>query len=381
MYMPFFPLPFYLSSSFLETNRVRDFYYDAIERVRKIRPELPIILHDSFRPYKWGTMFKNWPFENVYMDNHAYHSFNIADIASENPKEDRQKQYVHEKIACSYKSQLHFQTCNVVPVLVGEFSIAIDNCMPHLDARFADYGQCRDLASRLESPWWIRHIKSFAMRQIATAERELGWSFWTYKLDTKVEATEPASYFWSFRLAAKKGFVDKSFYGRRDACLYAPVSDWELGDEGMLMGGVQHVHEKKNTTSYLRKGNQESEDNESPEFTSSPDSEDKASSSSKVISKNEDRPAMRDDDDDREGEDQDKGDKGKGKDENDEPMNPADEVTDPSLSGFNTLSNVALVVVMVFFIGAIGLISHQRLRDVVSSVSGGYSTIHDPEGP
>lgn len=352
-----------LSSS--KTNRVRDFYYDAIERIRKIRPDLPIILHDSFRPYKWGTMFKNWPFDNVYMDNHAYHSFNVADIASETPKEDRQKQYVHEKIACSYKSQLHFQTCNVVPVLVGEFSIAIDNCMPHLDARFADYGQCRDIASRLESPWWIRHIKSFAMRQIATAERELGWSFWTYKLDTTVEATEPSSYFWSFRLAAKKGFIDKSFYGRRDACLYAPVSDWELGDEGNLMGESQHP---KNKSSHLRKNDQ----NTLPDFTSSP--EDKPSSSSEVTSRNEERPTITDDDDD----DKDKVQQGK-EDRNDGSPTKSVDVAENTLSGFNTLSNVALVVVMVFFIAAIGLISHQRLQDVVSSV-GGYSTIHDQEG-
>jgi hypothetical protein len=350
----------------LLSNRVRDFYYDAIERIRKIRPDLPVILHDSFRPYKWGTMFKNWPFENVYMDNHAYHSFNIADIASENPQEDRQKLYVHEKIACSYKSQLHFQTCNVVPVLVGEFSIAIDNCMPHLDARFADYGQCRDIASRLESPWWIRHIKSFAMRQIATAERELGWSFWTYKLDSTVEATEPSSYFWSFRLAAKKGFIDKSFYGRHDACLHAPIADWELGDEGnqheqLLMGASQH---QKNKSSYLRKG-------EGGGAVGGGDV------------RNEERPVMRDDDDEDKEEEDDQEDK-KGKveveDGNDESPG-VDVVTVDTLSGFNTLSNIALVVVMVFFIAAIGLISHQRLRDVVSSV-GGYSTIHDqPEGP
>jgi hypothetical protein len=184
-------------------------------------------------------MMKNWPYENVYMDNHAYHAFNIADIASETPAEERQKIYVHEKIACSYKSQLHFQSCNVVPVLVGEFSLAIDNCMPHLDARYADFGQCRDVASRLTSPWWNRHIKSFAMRQIATAERELGWAFWTYKMDATVEATDPSAYFWSFRLAAKKGFIDKSFYGRRDACTYAPVDDFVLGDQVNSMGAAQ----------------------------------------------------------------------------------------------------------------------------------------------
>jgi hypothetical protein len=160
----------------------------------------------------------------------AYHGFNVADIASDTPHDDRQKQFVHEKIACGYKSQLHFQTCNAVPVMVGEFSLAIDNCMPYLDARYADYGQCKDIKSRITSPWWKSHVKSFAMRQIATAERELGWAFWTYKVDDECEANEPSAAFWSFRLAAKLGFIDKSFYGRKDACTHAPLMDYDLGD-------------------------------------------------------------------------------------------------------------------------------------------------------
>jgi hypothetical protein len=309
---------------------------------------MPVILHDSFRPYKWGTMFKNWPFENVYMDNHAYHAFNVADIASESSEDDRQKLYVHEKIACSYKSQLHFQTCNVVPVFVGEFSIAIDNCMPHLDARYADYGQCRDIASRLESPWWVRHIKSFAMRQIATAERELGWSFWTYKLDTIVEATEPSSYFWSFRLAAKKGFVDKSFYGRKDACLFAPTADYQLGDGANNLGSTHHKKNSSKTNlrplpAEIEKPSEDAHpvNSEEPDdviFTPPNDSATK----SDII---------------------------------ENPIVPSDVLT-PSTptSPFNTLSNYSLAIILIFFIGAIATIANQRLRETVSSV-GGYSAV------
>jgi hypothetical protein len=307
-------------------------------------------------------MFKNWPYENVFMDNHAYHSFNIADIASENPKEDRQRQYVHEKIACSYKSQLHFQTCNVVPVFVGEFSIAIDNCMPHLDARYADYGQCRDVASRLESPWWIQHIKSFAMRQIATAERELGWAFWTYKLDTQVEATEPSANFWSFRLAAKRGFIDKSFYGRKDACLYAPTSDWELGDEEATLSSKHHKNSSFSSpsSSYLRKNSSSSSNKKSKSKKEEvdldlPQTEDDEGviivppPAAAAVTTSED-----------------------------------DEVTGDDDANTNTwtlFSNYAFVTVMILFVGAVAMISHQRLRDVVTTVGGGYATIQDPERP
>ncbi|CAN0391793.1 unnamed protein product, partial [Hapterophycus canaliculatus] len=91
--------------------------------------------------------------------------------------------YVHERMACSYTSMLRYQTCAVLPVMVGEWSLAVDNCMPWLDSKFADYGQCDNLEEREGNSWWIEHTQSFAMRQIAMFEREMGWSFWTWKLE------------------------------------------------------------------------------------------------------------------------------------------------------------------------------------------------------
>ncbi|CAN0391788.1 unnamed protein product, partial [Ectocarpus sp. 13 AM-2016] len=94
----------------------------------------------------------------------------------------RQKMYVHERMACSYTSMLRYQTCAVLPVMVGEWSLAVDNCMPWLDSKFADFGQCDHLKEREESSWWSEHTRSFAMRQIDRYEREMGWAFWTWKL-------------------------------------------------------------------------------------------------------------------------------------------------------------------------------------------------------
>jgi hypothetical protein len=164
------------------------------------------------------------------MDTHIYHGFNEADIASDTMETDRQKMYVHEKISCGYKAQLHFETCNAVPTLVGEFSLAIDNCIPFVDSRFKDYGQCNNLDVRTNSIWWHDHIQSFAMRQISTYERELGWCFWTYKLDDIVEATDLSASYWSFRLAASKGYFDKTWYSKVDACILGPEANYDLGD-------------------------------------------------------------------------------------------------------------------------------------------------------
>jgi hypothetical protein len=104
--------------------------------------------------------------------------------------------------------------------------------MPYLDGRYADYGQCKNVASRLKSPWWKEHITSFGMRQITTYERELGWAFWTYKLDAEAEEKDPSSHFWSFRLAAAAGYIETENFGKdKDYCQFTPPADYALGDD------------------------------------------------------------------------------------------------------------------------------------------------------
>lgn len=52
-----------------------------------------------------------------------------------------------------------FETCTSAPTMVGEWSLAIDNCMDALDRKFADYGQCDRIKMRKVDPWWKQHIK------------------------------------------------------------------------------------------------------------------------------------------------------------------------------------------------------------------------------
>jgi hypothetical protein len=208
---------------------------EALEVVRTIRPSIPILLHDSFRGLSWGTLLKDWPYENVFLDTHSYQCFNLQDLASDSPKGDRLKIYAHEMEACSNKIPLHYETCNAVPVFVGEFSLAVDDCMPYLNARFEDVGQCNHLQERTSSSYWKTHTTSFAMRQIYTFERELGWSFWAWKLSDYAEQNNPpSSWYWSFRLAAEKGFIDLLNVPLLDtACLYFPVDDYAIAGDGV----------------------------------------------------------------------------------------------------------------------------------------------------
>jgi hypothetical protein len=136
--------------------------------------------------------------------------------------------------AGGFKAPLHFTTCSRAPTLVGEFSLATENCLPFVDKNFKDYGQCSHIAERASSGWWKRHTKSFAMRQIDTYERELGWAFWSWKLDDVSESYDPSAVYWSFRLAHSQGLInlDEATAGSDigGACAHKPDSDFFMGD-------------------------------------------------------------------------------------------------------------------------------------------------------
>eukprot|EP00158_Paraphelidium_tribonemae_P000480 Partr_v1_DN22528_c0_g1_i2_m28228 putative Glucan 1,3-beta-glucosidase len=212
--------------AFLDIARVRDFYVSAIEAVRLVRPHLPVFIHDSFRGNAWPTLLKDFPYPDVFMDSHLYHGFNPSDAASDTPSMDRQKMYTHERMSCGYGSMLRYQTCSTVPVAVLEWSLAIDNCMPYLDPKKQDYGQCNHVAERLTDSWWTSHIRSFASRQIAVFEKEMGWSFWCWKLDEQAMKSDPSAAFWSFKLAVHKGYIDTRYPS--DACMHPPAEDWAV---------------------------------------------------------------------------------------------------------------------------------------------------------
>jgi len=212
---------------FLDPSLIRDFYFRSIYEIRSLHSgssmsgwtyeTLPIIIHDSFRQFIWHDLLKHYPLTNVYMDTHLYHSFNIADVASDTHKCAMQKQEIHQYLACIYGEFVRFESCNALPTLVGEWSLAIDNCMGRLNGIPSGYnlrsdqrpfGQCKhgDIADRHKTVWWIEHIRDFANKQMIAFEHDLGWFFWTWKLDAFAEE-DPSAYFWSFSKAWDIYFV------------------------------------------------------------------------------------------------------------------------------------------------------------------------------
>jgi hypothetical protein len=191
---------------------VRDFYYRTIQEIRAtVSQTLPIIIHDAFRHEEWDWLLMNWPFQYVYMDTHIYHAFNPDDIASSVPNCDHNKMIVAENIACGYGSMMRFKTCISLPTLMGEWSLAVDDCVAIIrgagsSVQTKDFGQCKNLGARLGDPWWIQHYQKFAFKQMAMAERELGWFFWTWKLGPGTE-NDPSRAYWSYTAAVTAGII------------------------------------------------------------------------------------------------------------------------------------------------------------------------------
>jgi glucan 1,3-beta-glucosidase len=195
---------------FGDMSVVRDFYVTSINAIREVS-QVPIIVHDAFRHEEWDWLLENFPYKNVFMDTHIYHAFNADDIASSTSNCDHNKMIVAENIACGYGSLLRFKSCLGLPTLLGEWSLAIDDCIGIIrgagsSVQTRDYGQCLHLKERLGDPWWVLQYQKFALKQMAMAERELGWFFWTWKTGPGAENDVSVDY-WDFSRAIQAKII------------------------------------------------------------------------------------------------------------------------------------------------------------------------------
>eukprot|EP00607_Mallomonas_marina_P009957 CAMPEP_0182420846 /NCGR_PEP_ID=MMETSP1167-20130531/5926_1 /TAXON_ID=2988 /ORGANISM="Mallomonas Sp, Strain CCMP3275" /LENGTH=496 /DNA_ID=CAMNT_0024597343 /DNA_START=60 /DNA_END=1551 /DNA_ORIENTATION=+ len=211
----------------LELAAVHDFYLTAMNALRVKHGNIPIILHDSFRLSEWGSLLDHIPHRHVYMDDHNYFAFMFQ--KESDLEEDKDLQGLFSRMICNMKPGFHTASCKTAPVLVGEWSLAINNCMERLDARFEDIGQCTHMEDRLESQWWKENVRDFALRQMEVYESGLGWVFWNWKLDSTA-SLDPSAPYWSFLLAVKHGFIDTKAYGEKK-CDFSSVQGGEVEGE------------------------------------------------------------------------------------------------------------------------------------------------------
>ena len=208
-----------------------------VAAARTVVSTLPLLL-----PINQGHLSKvHSDYANVYAALSLSHTSTIGDVASSTSTDDRMKMFYHEAVSCINRSPIEYATCyKHVPVLISSgFELAIDDCINQDGKTFKDYGQCGRFEETIDSPWWHRHRKSFAARQVFAYERGLGWSFATWKLhgdgssdDTSGVIDTPAKLL-SLRDVAAAGLMPslKKESVASFACLNGPEPDFILGDE------------------------------------------------------------------------------------------------------------------------------------------------------
>ena len=96
---------------------LKKFYWDAYLIVKKKAPYWKFIMHDSFRftPETWGGFMKGCP--DRALDTHIYQAW-----------EDPASRLTFYNNACAQKKQIAIMEQAFGPVVVGEWSLATDNC-------------------------------------------------------------------------------------------------------------------------------------------------------------------------------------------------------------------------------------------------------------
>ncbi len=102
---------------FTPLDWLKDFYWDAYQIMRKKAPGWVYLMHDAFRydPVIWGDFMLNCP--NIGLDTHIYQAWL-----------DPAPQATYLVLACNTKKAIESMENMGMPVVVGEWSLATDNC-------------------------------------------------------------------------------------------------------------------------------------------------------------------------------------------------------------------------------------------------------------
>lgn len=96
---------------------IQYFYWECYKLVRKMAPRWVILFHDSFRfnVETWGTFAQGCP--NFAIDTHVYQAWDPP-----------LSTYDFQASACQYAETIAQLESVGIPVVVGEWSLATDNC-------------------------------------------------------------------------------------------------------------------------------------------------------------------------------------------------------------------------------------------------------------
>jgi glucan 1,3-beta-glucosidase len=159
---------------------LQQFYQDGYTRVRKyLKPEVAIIIHDSFRPLAWQNFMQQPAYTNVVLDTHLYQCFD-KDAKSRSGLEQL-------AFALNRKKALDKMQSQELPAIVGEWSLSLP----------------QKAMSGLSSLQVESVTRGYADTQLLNYEGTRGWFFWSYKLEQHSE--------WHFRHCVERGWLPSNF--------------------------------------------------------------------------------------------------------------------------------------------------------------------------
>ncbi len=102
---------------FTPLDWLKDFYWDGYQIMRKKAPGWVYLMHDAFHydPTTWGDFMLNCP--NIGLDTHIYQAWL-----------DPAPQATYLVLTCNIKEAIESMEKMGMPVVVGEWSLATDNC-------------------------------------------------------------------------------------------------------------------------------------------------------------------------------------------------------------------------------------------------------------
>jgi len=204
---------------------LKAFYWDAYWAVRAAAPHWLFVIQDSFRLEAWAGFMKDCP--GVAIDTHVYQAW--FDIQSQQSFLDN---------ACSWRKRIRAVQESTLPVLVGEWSLATDNCAmwlngfhdnapgypkvacgskacpqpyvsgiagpptgaapgPHGTGTSApSYGQCP-----VSKPWDNEdaYEPQLAAHKLSAFQEAAGWFYWNFKVELQEQ--------WSWQASVARGWL------------------------------------------------------------------------------------------------------------------------------------------------------------------------------
>ncbi|KAI9254464.1 glycoside hydrolase superfamily [Phascolomyces articulosus] len=214
----------------VDKDRAKQWYHDSHDKIRKITGDGkgPLLTyHDGFLGMPpWNGFFKDPSFQRVILETHTYLIFD-DDLVSM----PREKQ---SKFPCvAWERDLNNSMRDNGPTMVGEFSVATNDCGKYLNGvrlgtRYEgnlvdgdtkiDHPVCPGCSCQGVEDWkhwdddYKKFLLSFVERQMDAFETSYGWFFWTYKTEDHINPH------WDYLLGWEQGWIPKDANNRQSSC-------------------------------------------------------------------------------------------------------------------------------------------------------------------